>query len=112
MTVGDWLLHVNAARTVKKEEQNSKAKREESSMSLKDAELVARAQDGDQTAFEVLVRQYQGKAYAIAYNMCSGDSEEARELTQEAFLRAFRSLKNFRGKSSFYIGIRRNIQIP
>jgi RNA polymerase sigma-70 factor (ECF subfamily) len=34
--------------------------------------------------------------------MCSGDSEEARELTQEAFLRAFRSLKNFRGKSSFY----------
>jgi len=71
-------------------------------MSLKDVELVARAQDGDQTAFESLVRQYQGKAYAIAYNMCSGDSEEARELTQEAFLRAFRSLKNFRGKSSFY----------
>ena len=71
-------------------------------MSLKDVELVARAQDGDQTAFEALVRQYQGKAYAIAYNMCSGDSEEAKELTQEAFLRAFRSLKNFRGKSSFY----------
>ncbi len=48
-------------------------------MSLKDVELVARAQDDDQTAFEALVRQYQGKAYAIAYNMCSGDSEEARE---------------------------------
>ena len=102
MTVGDWLLHGNAARAVNEEDRNSKAKREESSMSLKDVELVARAQDGDQTAFEVLVRQYQGKAYAIAYNMCSGDSEEARELTQEAFLRAFRSLKNFRGKSSFY----------
>jgi len=102
MTVGDWLLHSNAARAVNREERNSKAKREEFSMSLKDVELVARAQDGDQTAFESLVRQYQGKAYAIAYNMCSGDSEEARELTQEAFLRAFRSLKNFRGKSSFY----------
>ena len=102
MTVGDWLLHGNAARAVNEEDRNSKAKREESSMSLKDVELVARAQDNDQTAFEVLVRQYQGKAYAIAYNMCSGDSEEARELTQEAFLRAFRSLKNFRGKSSFY----------
>lgn len=102
MTVGDWLLHSNAARAVNREERNSKAKREESSMSLKDVELVARAQDGDQTAFESLVRQYQGKAYAIAYNMCSGDSEEARELTQEAFLRAFRSLKNFRGKASFY----------
>lgn len=102
MTVGDWLLHGNAERAVNRKERNSKAKREEFSMSLKDVELVARAQDGDQTAFEVLVRQYQGKAYAIAYNMCSGDSEEARELTQEAFLRAFRSLKNFRGKSSFY----------
>ena len=102
MTVGDWLLNNHAARAVNEEDRNSKAKREESSMSLKDVELVARAQDGDQTAFEVLVRQYQGKAYAIAYNMCSGDSEEARELTQEAFLRAFRSLKNFRGKSSFY----------
>jgi RNA polymerase sigma-70 factor (ECF subfamily) len=102
MTVGDWLLHSNAARALNRGERNSKAKGEDSSMSLKDVELVARAQDGDQTAFESLVRQYQGKAYAIAYNMCSGDSEEARELTQEAFLRAFRSLKKFRGKSSFY----------
>lgn len=102
MTVGDWLLHNHTARAVNREERKSKAKREKSSMSLKDVELVARAQDGDQTAFEDLVKQYQGKAYAIAYNMCSGDSEEARELTQEAFLRAFRSLKNFRGKSSFY----------
>jgi RNA polymerase sigma-70 factor (ECF subfamily) len=103
MTVGDWLLRNDTARVVNREERNSKAKtEEESSMSLKDVELVARAQDGDQTAFETLVRQYQGKAYAIAYNMCSGDGEEARELTQEAFLRAFRSLKSFRGKSSFY----------
>jgi len=102
MTVGDWLLHSNAARTVNREERTSNAKRDEYPVSLIDAELVARAQDGDQTAFETLVRKYQGKAYAIAYNMCSGDSEEARELTQETFFRAFRSLKNFRGKSSFY----------
>ena len=102
MTVGDWLLRNEAAKGVNREKRNSTAKIEESSMSLKDVELVTRAQDGDQTAFEALVRQYQGKAYAIAYNMCSGDSEEARELTQEAFLRAFRSLKSFRGKSSFY----------
>ena len=102
MTVGDWLLHSNSARRINREDRNSKAKREKSSMSLKDLDLVARAQDGDQTGFEALVRQYQGKAYAIAYNMCSGDGEEAKELTQEAFLRAFRSLKNFRGQSSFY----------
>ena len=102
VTDGDWLLHSKAEIRVNRKVQKTKAKRVERSMSLKDAELVARAQDGDQTAFETLVRQYQGKAYAIAYNMCSGDSEEARELTQEAFLRAFRSLKDFRGKSSFY----------
>ena len=102
VTDGDWLLHSKAEIRVNRKVQKTKAKRVERSMSLKDAELVARAQDGDQTAFETLVRQYQGKAYAIAYNMCSGDSEEARELTQEAFLRAYRSLKNFRGKSSFY----------
>ena len=64
MTVGDWLLYNNAARAVKREDRNSKAKRKVSSMSLQDVELVARAQDGDQTAFEALVRQYQGKAYA------------------------------------------------
>ena len=102
VTAGDWLLHSKAEIRVNRKVKKTKAKRVERSMSLKDVELVARAQDGDQTAFEALVRQYQGKAYAIAYNMCSGDSEEARELTQEAFLRAYRSLKNFRGKSSFY----------
>lgn len=71
-------------------------------MPMGDKELVALARTGDQAASEELVRRYQEKAYAIAYNMCFGDSEEAKEITQEAFLRAFRSLKSFRGKSSFY----------
>jgi len=75
---------------------------EESPMPMGDKELVARARTGDQAASEALVRRYQERAYAIAYNMCFGDSEEAKEITQEAFLRAFRSLKSFRGKSSFY----------
>ncbi|MCK4860003.1 MAG: sigma-70 family RNA polymerase sigma factor [Candidatus Omnitrophica bacterium] len=74
----------------------------ESPMSIGDKELVARARTGDPSASEELVSRYQDKAYAIAYNMCCGDSEEAKEITQEAFLRAFRSLKSFRGKSSFY----------
>lgn len=71
-------------------------------MSLKDEELVARAQKNDQWATEEFVSRYQQKAYAIAYYMCSGDSEEAQDLTQEAFLRAFRNIKKFRGNSSFY----------
>jgi RNA polymerase sigma-70 factor (ECF subfamily) len=71
-------------------------------MVLKDEELVARAQRDDQLAIEEFVSRYKQKAYAIAYHMCSGDSEEAQDLTQEAFLRVFRNIKKFRGDSSFY----------
>jgi RNA polymerase sigma-70 factor (ECF subfamily) len=95
-------LYDFTAKSDKKDTRNSAAEGEVPSISLKDKAVVARAQDGDRTAFGDLVKKYQGKAYAIAYSMCSGDGEEARELTQEAFLRAFRSLKEFRGKSSFY----------
>jgi RNA polymerase sigma-70 factor (ECF subfamily) len=96
------LLYHFTARSEKKEARNSAVNGEAPSISLKDKALLARAQDGDRTAFGDLVKKYQGKAYAIAYSMCSGDGEEARELTQDAFLRAFQSLKDFRGKSSFY----------
>ena len=70
-------------------------------VSLKDEQLVARAQQGEQWAKEELVNRYQQKAYAIAYHMCE-DTEDAQDLTQEAFLRAFRSIGKFRGDSSFY----------
>ncbi len=71
-------------------------------MTLRDEELVARIKEGEDWATEELVNRYQQKTYAIAYNMCSEDGEEARDLSQEAFLRAFRSLGKFRGDSSFY----------
>lgn len=99
---GDRLLYKNATRTVNRIVQHPRAKMAEPSLAFIDDTLVARAQDGDSTAFDDLVRRYQKKAYAIAYHMCSGDGEEARELTQEAFMRAFRSLNKFRGQSSFY----------
>lgn len=67
-----------------------------------DLELVERAKRKDPVAAGELVRRYQDKAYAIAYRTCSGDREEARDFTQEAFLKAFRSLKQFKGKASFY----------
>ena len=51
---------------------------------------------------EELVNRYQQKAYAMAYHLCSENAEEAEDVTQEAFLRAFRSLSHFRGESSFY----------
>lgn len=71
-------------------------------MSLKDEELITRIQKDDQEAIEEFVCRYHQKAYAVAYYMCSGDKEEAQDLTQEAFLRAFRNIKKFRGDSSFY----------
>jgi RNA polymerase sigma-70 factor (ECF subfamily) len=67
-----------------------------------DEALVARALEGDRSAAEELVGRYHRKAYGIAYHLCSGDTEEARDFTQEAFLRAFAKLATFRGQSSFY----------
>ncbi|MEA1948008.1 MAG: sigma-70 family RNA polymerase sigma factor [Thermodesulfobacteriota bacterium] len=95
-------MYVNAVRLMNREGRDVVIEEKESPMSIGDKELVARARTGDLSASEELVSRYQEKAYAIAYNMCCGDSEEAKEITQEAFLRAFRGLKNFRGKSSFY----------
>jgi len=95
-------LYSRTATASNRKEPNGKSEGEDPPTPEEDNELVVRAQDGDPLAFEDLVRRYQEKAYAIAYNMCSGDSEEAKEMTQEAFFRAFRNLKNFRGKSSFY----------
>jgi RNA polymerase sigma-70 factor (ECF subfamily) len=71
-------------------------------MVLNDEELVVRAQKNDSWAAENLVHRYQQKAYTIAYHICFGDSEEAQDLTQEAFLKVFKNLKKFKGKSSFY----------
>lgn len=67
-----------------------------------DEELVRRAQADDPWAIEQLVLRYQQKVYAIAHQMLGGDAEEARDRTQDAFLQAFRSIKRFKGKSSFY----------
>lgn len=67
-----------------------------------DEELVRRAQNDDSWAIEQLVLRYQQKVYAIVFQMLAGDAEEARDRTQDVFLQAFRSIKQFKGKSSFY----------
>jgi len=66
-----------------------------------DEELVASARQGDRRAFEELVERHQRRAYHIAFNF-SRDQEAAKDLSQEAFLKAFTNLKNFDGRSSFY----------
>jgi RNA polymerase sigma-70 factor (ECF subfamily) len=67
-----------------------------------DKDLVGRARSHDQRAVEELVHRYQQKAYAIAYHFSDGNVQDAEDLTQEAFLRAFQNLEKFRGDSSFY----------
>jgi RNA polymerase sigma-70 factor (ECF subfamily) len=64
--------------------------------------LVDRARGGDWSASEELFRRYRDRAFAVAYRMSAGDREEALDLTQDAFLAAFRNLRKFEGKSSFY----------
>lgn len=62
---------------------------------------VARVQSGDVAAFDFLVRKYRERLFSIVYNMTS-NREEAADLTQEALIKAFRSIERFQGKSSFF----------
>lgn len=66
-----------------------------------DEELVALAQRGDRRAFEELVERHRQQAYHIAFGFAR-DREDAKDLSQEAFLKAFTYLKKFDGRSSFY----------
>ncbi|MDB3958148.1 sigma-70 family RNA polymerase sigma factor [Opitutales bacterium] len=63
--------------------------------------LVQRAKTGDLSAFDSLMVRYRQRLYAVIYNMTM-NAEDAADLTQESFVKAFRSLSKFREKSSFY----------
>jgi RNA polymerase sigma-70 factor (ECF subfamily) len=66
-----------------------------------DAELVRLAREGDRGAFQELVERYQRKIYAVLLGMLH-DPDAAWETSQETFLKALRSLDQFKGESSFY----------
>lgn len=65
-----------------------------------DAALVAAAQAGDRYAFEELVRRYRNDVYALSYHFLK-NREEAWDISQEVFIKAYQSLGRFRGESSF-----------
>lgn len=69
-------------------------------MSVTESELVLAAQGGDQGAFGKLVEQNQGKIYSLCYRM-TGNPDDAADLTQEAFLNAWRGLSKFGGQAAF-----------
>jgi len=65
-----------------------------------DEELVARAQSGDVDSFNQLILRWERPIYALAYRVI-GREEDARDVSQEAFLRAFRALPGFKGQAKF-----------
>lgn len=69
-----------------------------------DDELIERVRRGETEAFAELVRTYQDRVYNTCWRLC-GHLEDARDLTQEAFLKAFEGLDRFRQQSSFYTWI-------
>lgn len=65
-----------------------------------DRALVERFKNGDESAFEVLVGKYSGRAYQIAYGVL-GSREDAEEVAQDVFIRIHRALARFRGEAEF-----------
>ncbi len=66
-----------------------------------DAELVARVQQGDKAAFDLLVLKYQRKILRLLSRMLR-DQSDIEDVMQEAFIKAYRALPQFRGESAFY----------
>ena len=66
-----------------------------------DQQLVQRSQRGDLRAFDLLVLKYQGRIAALVSRYVS-DAGEVEDVTQEAFIKAYRALGTFRGDSAFY----------
>jgi len=75
-------------------------------MSDSETELIQRAQAADADAFAQLAARYERRIYSLALHY-SHDAQDAEDLSQEAWLRAFRALATFKGESSFYTWIRR-----
>ena len=70
-----------------------------------ETELIARARAGDRAAFCALAARYERRVHTLALHFCR-DPADAEDLSQEVWLRAFRSLQTFRAESSFYTWLR------
>jgi RNA polymerase sigma-70 factor, ECF subfamily len=70
------------------------------SVAVKETQLIARAQRGDEEAFSALFEAHKRRVYSLCLRML-GNPTEAEDLTQEAFLQLFRKIATFRGESAF-----------
>lgn len=89
---------MNLTKTLGKTLASSPERQEEADADLR---LVQRVQAGEVAAFDELVRRYRERIYGVVYNLTS-NREDASDLTQEAFIKAFQSLGRFKATSSFF----------
>ncbi len=90
-----WSKHHSAAAvTVQATAAVADAKQDQDS-------LIAASLQGDCNSFAVLYRQHRDRIYALCWRMCAGNRALAEDLTQEAFVQAWRKLASFRGESAF-----------
>ena len=74
--------------------------------SLLEGDLVNRARKGDLKAYDELVKRHQQRIYMTIYHM-TANHEDANDIAQDTFIKAFQALKNFKGGSSFYTWVYR-----
>jgi len=87
---------IKSLNILKEKESNYNKERED-----EDKLLVELVKKGDKKAFESLMKKYERKVFGIAYGMLH-NIEDAKEVTQEAFIKVFRYIPNFHGEASFY----------
>ncbi|MEE3175785.1 MAG: sigma-70 family RNA polymerase sigma factor [Verrucomicrobiota bacterium] len=73
----------------------------ENSNKERDEQLIERCQSGDYTAFDELITVYRGKIYAMIFNMVRNDAD-AWDLSQDVFIKVWKALSKFEGRSAFY----------
>ncbi len=73
----------------------------EISSATQDREWISRVQEGDATAFDRLIDKYKSRLYGVIYNML-GNHEDAADLTQDSFVKAYKSITSFKSKANFY----------
>ncbi len=100
--LGRWSSAMPAKWTVRVVDPaaDSSAERSESLSEMDDAGLVAAAVAGRREAFDVIVARHQRAVYHVCYRFV-GNHEDASDLAQDAFVRAWRGLRQFRGQSAF-----------
>lgn len=86
------------SKTIAKPLVSSPERRQEAD---EDLAVVRKIQEGDVDAFDALILKYRERVYSVIYNLTS-NREDASDLTQETFIKAFQSINRFKGKSSFF----------